>query len=83
MTLIVDSNIVYVNHKVPRPESRDKLPVDTPENPTYVKTSLTNEDIDYIEEILPPLSYDYEIWNMDNETLIDSGHYNYPEDVEN
>ena len=23
------------------------------------------------------------VWNMENETLIDSGHYDYPEDVEN
>lgn len=50
---------------------------------TYVKTSLTNEDIDHIEEILPPLSFDYETWNMDDETIVSSGHYDYPTDVEN
>ena len=50
---------------------------------TYVKTSLTNEDIDHIEEIMPPLSFDFETWNMDDETMVESGHYDYPEDVEN
>ena len=49
---------------------------------TYVKTELTNEDIDHIEEILPPLWFDYETWNMDDETMVESGHYDYPEDIE-
>lgn len=49
----------------------------------YVKKSLTNEDIEHIEEILPPISYEYEIWNMEDETLVESGHYVYPNDLEN
>ena len=49
---------------------------------SYVKTELTNEDIEHIEETLPPLSYDYEIWNMEDEKLITSGHYDYPTDGE-
>lgn len=48
----------------------------------YVRKSLTNEDLDRIEEILPPISYDYEIWDMSTETLLEQGSYTYPEDVE-
>ena len=64
-------------------EFKNHVPVDDEYPAEYVKTSLTNDDIDHIEEILPPLSYDYEIWNMEDETLISSGHYDYPAGVEN
>lgn len=49
----------------------------------YTKESLTNEDLDHIQETMPPISYEYEIWNMENETLVESGHYVYPNDLEN
>ena len=63
---------------------RGECPAAEAEYPsTYVKTELTNEDIDHIEEILPPLSFDFETWNMADETMVESGHYDYPTDVEN
>lgn len=62
---------------------RGECPAAETEYPsTYVKTSLTNEDIDHIEETQRPLSYDYEIWNMSDETMVASGHYDYPSDSE-
>lgn len=62
---------------------RGECPTGETEYPeTYVKTSLTNEDIDHIEEILPPLSFDYETWNIADETMVESGHYDYPADLE-
>ena len=59
-------------------------PVDGEYPSSYVKTSLTFDDLNDIDETLFPLSYDYEIWDMENgETLIESGHYDYPEDKKN
>jgi hypothetical protein len=38
-------------------------------------TSLTNEDLEHIEETLPPLSYEYETWDSEVQAITDSGKY--------
>ena len=44
-------------------------------NTEWVATSLSNEDIERIEETMPPLSYDYETWDSEVQAVTDSGRY--------
>lgn len=50
---------------------------------TYVKTSLTVEDIEHIEEVLPPLSYTYKTINKATEEVVDEWTYTAPDSDEN
>ena len=42
-------------------------------HPEWVATSLTEEDLDRIEETMVPLSYDYETYDLTAESVSDSG----------
>jgi len=44
-------------------------------HPEWVATSLTSEDLDRIEETMPPLSYDYETWDSEAQAITDSGKF--------
>jgi len=48
-------------------------------HPEWVATSLTNEDIERIEETMLPLSYSYETWDSEAQAITDSGEYNAEE----
>ena len=57
------------------PENTETNNQDSSISHTYWTTSLTNEDLEHIEETLPPLSYDYETWDSEAQAIIDSGKY--------
>lgn len=42
-------------------------------HPEWVATSLTVEDLERIEETLPPISYDYETYDMSKQEIVNSG----------
>ena len=46
---------------------------------THLKTSLSNEDLDELEQILLPISYVYEKYTWTSEWAIDNGEYTYNE----
>ena len=48
-------------------------------HPEWVKTSLTVEDLEHIEETLPPLSYTYETWDSEAQAIVNSGSYEVAE----
>jgi len=48
-------------------------------HPEWVKTSLTVEDLEQIEQTLPPLSYVYETYDMQAQTIANSGSYEVAE----
>jgi hypothetical protein len=45
----------------------------------WVKTSLTVADLEHIEESLPPLSYVYETYDMNTQSIVNSGNYKVAE----
>ena len=49
------------------------------DHPEWVKTSLTLEDLEKIEETLPPLSYDYETYDMQAQSVVNTGSYQVAE----
>lgn len=51
-------------------------------NSEYVKTSLTAEDLDQIDETSFPVSYEYEVYRWEDESTSDAGSYTYPEGVD-
>lgn len=51
-----------------------------PQHPEWVSTSLTLEDLERIEDTMPPLSYNYETYDMKAETEIDSGSFTATEE---
>lgn len=53
------------------------------ENPEWVAKALTLEDLERIEETLPPLSYNYETYDMQAGEISDSGTYTAPEGEDN
>lgn len=48
-------------------------------HPEWVATSLTLDDLKHIEETLPPLSYYYETYDMDSQSIVNSGSYKVAE----
>lgn len=48
----------------------------------YTKSSLTVDDLNEIDNMLFPVSYNYETYKWDDEGTSDSGSYTYPEDVD-
>jgi hypothetical protein len=48
-------------------------------HPEWVATSLTLDDLKHIEETLPPLSYSYETYDMDSQSIVNSGSYKVAE----
>ena len=48
----------------------------------YAKTSLTVEDLDHIDEVLFPVSYNYEVYKWEDENTSDSWSHTYPSDVD-
>ncbi len=68
-------------------ENQDQIPdqgeiaTDTvdQDHPERVKTSLTVADLEHIEETLPPLSYAYETYDMQAQTITNSGNYKVAE----
>ena len=51
-------------------------------HPEWVATSLTVEDLERIEETMPPLSYVYETYDMQAQAMVNSGSYNVAEGEE-
>lgn len=49
------------------------------DHPEWVKTSLTLEDLEKIEETLPFLSYDYETYDMQAQAMVSTGSYEVAE----
>ena len=49
------------------------------DHPEWVKTSLTLEDLEKIEESMPPLSYEYQTYDMQAESVVDTGSYEVAE----
>lgn len=45
----------------------------------WAKTSLTIADLEHIEETLPPLSYTYETYDMNSQSVVNSGSYKVAE----
>lgn len=45
----------------------------------WTKTSLTIADLEHIEETLPPLSYIYETYDMNSQSVVNSGSYKVAE----
>lgn len=45
------------------------------DHPEWVKTSLTIEDLERIEDSMPPLSYVYQTYDMQTESIVDTGSY--------
>jgi len=45
----------------------------------WVKTSLTTDDLKHIEETLPPLSYEYETYDMNTQSIVNDGNYKVAE----
>ena len=52
---------------------------ETPVIPEWTITSLTEEDLIHIEQTLPPLSYEYETWDWEVESIVNSGRFNATE----
>lgn len=52
------------------------------DHPEWVATSLTVEDLERIEETMPPLSYVYETYDMQAQAMVNSGSYNVAEGEE-
>ena len=48
----------------------------------YARTELTIEDLDEIDQILFPSSYAYEIYRVDDGSVVESWEYVYPEDID-
>ena len=51
-------------------------------HPEWVATSLTIEDLERIEETMPPLSYSYETYDMETDTTINNWDYKVAEGEE-
>jgi hypothetical protein len=49
------------------------------DHPELAKTSLTLADLEHIEETLPPLSYTYETYDMNSQSVVNSGSYKVAE----
>ena len=45
------------------------------DHPEWVATSLTVDDLERIEETMPPLSYVYETYDMQAQSIVNSGKY--------
>jgi len=48
-------------------------------HPEWTKTSLSVDDLKHIEETLPPLSYVYETYDMQSQSIVNSGSYQVAE----
>ena len=51
-------------------------------HPEWVSTSLTLEDLERIEETMPPLSYTYETYDKETDTTVNTGDYKVAEGEE-
>ena len=48
----------------------------------YTKESLTIDDLNYVDEVLFPVSYNYNVYKWEDENTSDSWSYTYPENVD-
>lgn len=51
-------------------------------HPEWVAASLTVEDLERIEQTMPPLSYTYQTFDMDTESIVNEGSYELAEGQE-
>lgn len=49
------------------------------DHPEWVKTSLTLEDLERIEDSMPPLSYEYQTYDMQTQSVVETGNYEVAE----
>ena len=61
--------------------SDENLEIDDSET-EYTKSSLRIEDLEQIDDVLFPVSYNYEVYKWEDEDTSDSGTYTYPENVD-
>lgn len=55
---------------------------DTTINSSWVKTSLTLEDLEHIEETMPPLSYSYQVFDRESQEMVYTWDYEVDADEE-
>jgi len=71
------NNITVDNNEIATENENDVT--ETPIDPQRAKTSLTEEDLNNIEQTLAPIAYEYETWDSEAESIVNSWHFNTTE----
>ena len=75
----VENPVVEVDNSVVEVDNSEVEDLEIEADNGYMKTSLNNEDLDELDNILLPKSFRYERYRWDGEDVDEVGDYSYPE----